>query len=294
MPQNDPPKKPPATPSPLGGGGIPQGPPKSGDDPLIEAVVKAQESLKKAEAALANYQDGVKLKDTLSKIVEDYQAEYHDLVFDQDQLEDYCNNEAAELSAILTPLGLQNIDAILKAAKEEIQHIDKRIEDRTNELTGLRIKLETERRLAEAAKADFEALKKPAASIKDRLKKAAAAKTEVEKSHRAGEFAVAYWLLTSPTKFHGHLEGKPKLVPPHKLAEAVENARKAYAAAAVEADALDVRIQAGEKALKADLDLLAERKKSREARIVQKLSEIEVPRPQQPSPPPPPTGPGAL
>jgi chromosome segregation ATPase len=284
MAQNEQPKKSPGTPGPTGDGGIPLGPPKSGDDPLIDAVLKAQESLKKAEAALASYQDGVKLKDTLSKIVEDYEAEYADLDFDQDELEDYCNNEVAELSAILSPLGLAKVEEVLKAAREEIQHLDKRIRDRTEDLAGLRARLEKERGQADAAKAEFEALKKPAASIKDRLKKAAAARIEVEKAHRAKNYAVAYWLLTSPTKFNGYLEGKPKLDQPHELAATVEKARKKYATAASEVDALDVRIKAGEKALKADLDLLADRRKSLEARIVQKLSEIDVSHPQHPQP----------
>lgn len=275
-------KKPHETTNPPDGGNQ-NAQPKSDEGAKIEAVVKAHEALKKAEAALADYQEGVKLKDTLSKIVDDYEAEYPNLLYDQDQLQDYHTNEESELRAILTPEGVEKINDALEGIGAEIKKIENRIENRAEELACWRTRLEKERAQAEAAKAEFEALKKPAASIKDRLKKADTVKAEVEKSHRAGDYAVAFWLLTSPAKLKGHLDGKPKVVPPKDLAAAVEKARKCYAQAAAEADTLDTKIRAGEKALKADQELLAERRKSREARIIQRLSEIKPPHSQQPA-----------
>lgn len=277
------------------------GKPEPGVDEYLKAIAAAQEQLKKAESALAKYQDELKLKDTLPKIYDEYKDAYPQLEHDKLDLDDFYNHEKAALSQVLTPVLVDKIDKIAKAAVDEIKGIEDRIACNEEKLDAWRRSLPGLKSKAESEKTEFEAVKKPAASIGARLKKAAARKSEVQKAHDDGDYAVAYWFLTSPRKLKGDLDAYPPLIEPRDLANKVKLEGDDYFKAAAAVAELEAKIKAGEAALKADQTLLAERSKSFDARVIQELEDLHPPHPQNQNPqrqqqpmPPPPVGPETL
>ncbi len=271
-----------------GGGGNGNGKCETEDERLLRELAEAQAKLEGAEAELTKYQERLKLQDAVPKIIDDYKEAYPQLKRDEGELRDFRDHEKAALEEILTKTLTDKIDKIAKQAEDEIGRITKRIKEATDKLKAWRDDVKVKKDAVDAKKAELEALKKPAATFGDRLKKAATTIAEVQKAHGARKYALAYWLLTSCRKLRGQLGDKEFVISPEQLAQEVEAKGMEYFKAVADAAELDAKIKAREAALKADEDLLAERTKSFDARIAQELSDIHPPHPVPVPPPPPP------
>ena len=141
-------------------------------------------------------------------------------------------------------------------------------------LAAMKVDREAKLETRDDLKAEFESLMKPVASIKDRLKELEAFKGESRKAHNDGEYAIAYWLLVDSEKFEGRLNGKPKLIHPDQLRDALKAAWNAYRKVADEFQDLDAGVQEAETVLVTDTAKLTDMKKNLDATIRSELTKL--------------------
>jgi len=244
------------------------------EDEILKELKEAQEALKEAEGKLVKHQASVKLEEELAKLLNDYKSEYSDLRRDQNALEDYERDEGQRLNEHLKPEDRSAITRVEKKALDEIAELEKRIEATSDFLDGSRKELIQNKARIEHHKAKLEVVKKPVASIRDRLKQADARKTEVEKAFDARDYARAYWLLTSEKKLAGLISGELRVLTVDELAEKIRRRSERYADAVADTAATEAKIKAGEARLKADQDRLAELTKSIDDRIAQAIADL--------------------
>lgn len=247
---------------------------ESPDDPILEALRAAQEALKEAEGNLAKHQASVKLEEELPKLLNDYKSEYSDLRRDQNALEDYARDEERRLNEHLEPEDRAAIENVEKEKLAEIAELEKRIKGTSDSLEGLQNELIQNKGRIELHKAKLDMVKKPVASIRDRLKRADAQKAEVEKAFDTRDYARAYWLLSSDRKLAGLISGELRVLTDDQLAAKVRRRSDRYYDAVADTAATEAKIKAGEARLKADQDRLVELNKSLDDRIAQALANL--------------------
>jgi hypothetical protein len=207
------------------GGG--EDPPKDETKVLKTAVEVAKKALKEKEDALARYQERQMVDAAEAKLVTDYEAEAEALKLANEDLEDYREAEISFLSRFLTHETMKKIADAAKTAKAKIDAKTDEIEDDKATAAAARTARDHAKETAAKARATADALKRPAGSIRDRLKAADAIRSEAKKASDDGKYALAYWLVRPGGKLDQAIKADPPIFDPDDLRKEVKKARKA-------------------------------------------------------------------
>lgn len=242
-------------------------------DELREELVVATKALETAKANLANEKDREKLDYDTGKIVSDYRVDYPALKLADDEQRGFFDDEKAQLEALLSPTRIKDIADIAIAERKKIEDAKASIVAATTALAARGEALVTANAARDAAKVPLDLWKKPAASIKERLKAVDAFKAEIFKADEAGQYALAYWLLTDSEKLSGK-RGDPKVITPEELKKKIMDVWAAFVKADADAKALDAEVKTLTKSLDDMKGELGDLTKNLEAVIRQRIAEL--------------------
>ena len=139
-------------------------------DELRAELVAAATALETAKANLANEKEHGKLDLEIGKIVADYRSDYPAVKLADDDLQGFVADERKQLEAILSPGRVQEIGRIATAERKKIDDARSSIRAATDKLAKRQTALVGANADRDVAKATLDRWKKPAASIKERLK----------------------------------------------------------------------------------------------------------------------------
>lgn len=238
----------------------------------------AQRQLKTAGIDIAQYEwqiDAIsKLATDLEQTVDDYRPEYAGLLAAEKACRDFFENEGKCLREILGDDVAGEVPAIVQRIRDAVDELEDEIDRDEAALADKKTKREQALAKRDRLKAEFESLKKPAASIKERLNELETLKGAIKKAHDDAEYKIAYWLLTEAEKrLEVLLDGEPKLlIPPDELRKALKTAWYAYRDATGAFEACDGEVQEAEKALETKKAELTDMKKNLDASIRSELT----------------------
>ena len=122
---------------------------------------------------------------------------------------------------------ISKIEAAAETAQEEIDELVGKVSTDEAEVVTKRKTRDDAKEEAAKAKAKADALKRPAGSIRDRLKAADAIRSEAKKASDDGKYALAYWLVMPGGKLDKAIQADPPILDPGDLRQQVDAARKA-------------------------------------------------------------------
>jgi hypothetical protein len=243
-------------------------------DDLRRKIEEAQRALETAKAELAKREEQEKRDQEIAALVEAYRAEYPALRQVEDAAENYLGAETRCLREILTPQIADQVPNVVTEEHKKVADLEESIKKRESDLSDKKAELGQAATHRDATRKWLEALRKPAASVKERWKIADGFKTEVKKAHDVGEYAAAYWILTDATKYEGAVHGEPKLITPDNLSAMLNDAADQLADAIANVASLEATIATRAKSIETDKTRLAELKKSSDARIRERLATL--------------------
>ncbi|HYG47481.1 MAG TPA: hypothetical protein VD846_06005 [Allosphingosinicella sp.] len=244
---------------------------------LAEAVEAARNALKEKEEELVRYKAQREADAAEDKLVRDYAGEENALRLADEDLEDYRQAEISFLHRFLDSGTREKIENAARTAQAEIESAGSSV--KTQEDIAAARRKERDEAKDEAAKARRRAqeLKRPAASIKERLKAASAIRSEARKASDEGKYALAYWLIMPGGRLEQAIKAEPPIWRPEDLRKEVKAARAALEAA-------EQRLADREEALKAAEELLAreqarldEKRRGFDAAVLEKVAALNPP-----------------
>jgi hypothetical protein len=252
------------------------GQPESESKRLRREIEKARQALEAKEAELARVEAQRQVDEAAAKMVSDYSAEVTALTASERDLRQYQKAETSFLNEVLPDATRDAIAKVHKGPEQKIASLLAQIGQKERDAAEARRALGEARQTAAEAKDNAEALKSPAASIRDRIKRADAVRAEAMKASDAGRYALAYWLVMPGGRLEQAIAAKPAIIPPDDLGAAI----KAAAASQKEADervaTLTKNAETIEAALQKDRTLLAERQRSLDATVLAELSKLNL------------------
>lgn len=196
-------------------------------DDLKKAVEAAKKALKEKEEALARYKEQREADKAAAKLVDDYAAEEDALKLANRDLEQYQLAETSFISRFLDSATMTKIAEAAKTAQAKIDALAAKIGGQEATATAKRKARDDARDKAAEARRNAEALQRPAASIRERLKAADAIRSEAKKASDDGKYALAYWLIMPGGKLDQAIKGEPRILDHKDLRVQVKTTRKA-------------------------------------------------------------------
>jgi len=255
--------EPPARPSvPMSGDGVTdqeagEHPEESESDRLRREIGEAEKALEAKKAELARAEERRKTEEATAKMVADYSQEVPALTATEGGLRQYRLAETSFLSKFLDAATMQNIADASARAQSEIDELAAKVGADARAAAEKRAELDAAKEKALAAKARAEALKRPAASIRDRLKAADAISAEAKKASDAGNYALAHWLIMDGGRLDEKVRAEPRIIPASELEAAVRQSAADQTAANEEVTTLEGELRTLEAGLQADQAKLA-------------------------------------
>ncbi|MDB5669993.1 MAG: hypothetical protein JWO25_952 [Alphaproteobacteria bacterium] len=249
-------------------------PVESESDRLRREIEEARQALAAKEAELARVETQRQADEAAAKMVSDYSAEVPALKASEAELRQYQSAEISFLNEILPTATRARIAEVHKGPEQEIADIGARVEQEEREAAETRQALGDARQAATEAKDKADALKRPAASIRDRIKRADAIRADAMKASDAGRYALAYWLVMPGGRLEQAITAEPAII----LGEDLDAAIKAAAAGQKDADDRVAKLTAQastiDAALQKDRTRLAELQRSLDATVLAELSKL--------------------
>jgi len=244
---------------------------------LRDGLEKAQKQLKDAEVDISLHEAQIealsKLIESFDQIVSDYRPEQAGLETSQKACEDYSTNETRCLKEILGQ-NAERVKDIVGECRSGITRLSDQIKNDEQTLADRKLERDKAEKKRDKSKEAFEAWKKPTTSIKDRLKKLDALRSDIQKAHDSGQYAIAYWLLTDEEKHAGMLKASPQPISAGELRDKLKEAWNTYRTDAEHFQDLDGEVKGREKALETRKTQLSNMQKQLEAMIRLKLAEL--------------------
>jgi len=247
---------------------------KTESDRLRDEIAEAEKALEAKKAEFAHVEERRKAEEATAKMVADYAKEIPALTATEDGLRQYQLAETSFLSKFLDAGTMQNIADASAAQQRAIDDLEAKVGTKAKAVADKRAQLDAAKERAAAAKAKGEALKRPATSIRDRLKAADAVRTEAKKASDAGNYALAYWLIRDGGRLEEKIRAEPRVIPASQLEAAMRQSAADQAAAEREAAALEAEVKPLEVDLQADRAALAALKTSFEAKVRASLAQF--------------------
>jgi predicted nucleic acid-binding Zn-ribbon protein len=272
------PPEPPAPPAPPAAGGSDAGAAgndgESESDRLRREIDEAEKALHAKKADLARAEERRKAEEATVKMVQDYAREIPALTAREDGLRQYRLAQTSFLGKFLDAATIQKIPNVAVAPQQEIDALAAKIDGDAQTVEKKKGNLAATKAAAAAAKAQVEALKRPAAPIQNRLKAAEAIGSDAKKAADAGNYALAYWLIMDGGRLDEWVHAEPRIIPASDLEAAVRQAAADQARAEQNAAALQSEIGALDASLQADRARLAALRTSLEATIRDRLAAL--------------------
>ncbi len=257
------------------GAGAGGGEPKESDsDRLRREIDAARQALEAKEAELARVEAQRQADEAAAKMVAAYADEVPALKAAEQELRQYQSAETSFLNEMLPPSARAAIAEVHKGPEQEIATLAAKVAQEEKDAAEARRALGEARQAAADAKSGAEALKRPAASIRDRIRAADAVRAEATKASDAGRYAYAYWLIMPGGKLERAIAAEPAIVAPDALGPAIGTAATAQKNADERVATLTKQVETIEAALQADRTKLADLQRSLDARILADLSKL--------------------
>jgi hypothetical protein len=247
---------------------------ESESDRLRREIGETEKALEAKKAELARAEERRKAEEATAKMVADYAAEIPALTATEDGLRQYKLAQTSFLSKYLDAATMQKIADASAALQREIDELAAQIEADSETAAAKKAGLDAAKAKAAAAKAKAEALKRPGASIRDRLKAAEAIRAEADKASDAGNYALAYWLIMDGGRLDEKVRAEPRVIPKSELDAAVRQSAADQAAAEREVAALEGEVKALDAGLQADRAQLAALNAKFEAKVRDSLAQF--------------------
>lgn len=244
---------------------------------LRREVREAQQSLEAKEEALARHEAQRQAEEATATMVNDYAAEVPALNAHTRGLRQYQTAETSFLEEILPAQTRADIADVDKAPRKEIDDLRAKIDKEEGDAAKARRDLADARATAAAARERSEALKRPAASIKDRLKGADAVRSDAKKASDLGNYALAYWLVMEGGKLDQAIEAEPEIIAPAALSAAIATAADEQAKADKAVEELESQVAALDTSLQEDRTRLATLERTVDATILAALAKLNPP-----------------
>ena len=252
-------------------------PPPDRAKALEAAVVQATEALKQSQDALAEYKLQQEAERAAAQLVQDYAAEVEALTRSSEELDRYRHAEISFLEGFLDSETRKKIEHATEAAQAAINRLQADVDHQTTKLGPIRQARDTAKATAATATARVEALQRPAASIRERLKGAEAVRAEARKASDAGNYALAYWLVMPGGKLEQALNAEPHILEADALRKEVNAAREAQKAANQALAGRETELKTAEDALRAAQAELASLTSSRDATVSKTVAALNPP-----------------
>jgi hypothetical protein len=224
---------------------------QSGDD-LQKAVEDAKTALQDAVDALARHKEQAAAAQAAAELVRQYTLDEPALTQAKEDLKRYQGAETNFLSGFLDQAAKTGIENATQSVEDERQKLTAGVSALEGAAAAKRRERDDAKEKAAAARAEADSLKRPAGSIRDRLKAADAIRSEAKKASDDGKYALAYWLVMPQGKLSRTL-AEVQILKPDELDKKVGAAREAQQAA-------EQALAAAEKALKDAEDRLRDEK----------------------------------
>jgi len=241
---------------------------------LLSLIDRAQKDLEALKADLARAEERRKAEDATRKMVEDYAREKPALDAIEEDLKDYRLAEFSFVSQFLDEATRKDIADAAAAQQQEKDDLARQIKTDAEAIADKRVELDAARAKAAAAKAGAVAWKRPAASIRDRLKAADAIRAEAKKASDAGNYALAYWLVMEDGRLDRTVAAAPRVIPTSELETKVRQSAADQTEAEGKVAALESEVKAAEAALEADRAGLTKLEAGFEAKVRASLAQF--------------------
>ncbi len=251
--------------------------PETETERLLREVEEAKQALAAKKETLARHEAQSKADEAAAAMVSGYAAEVPALKAHEQGLQQYQAAAKSFLNAILPGPTRDAIADVHKAPRKAIDDLRTGIDRQEGEAADARRDLADARAAAAAAKEKADALERPAASIKDRLKEADAVRSDAKKASAAGNYALAYWLIMDGGKLDKSIEGDPEIIAPDTLAAAIKKAAADQAQADKAVADLESRVEALDASLQKDKTQLATLQRTLDATILTALAKLNPP-----------------
>ena len=249
-------------------------PEESESDRLRREIGEARHALEAKEAELARVEEQRRADEAAAKMVADYSAEVPALKASERDLRQYQVAETSFLNEVLPAATRAAIAEVHEGPEREIAGLRAQIEREAQDAAEARRALGEARQAAVEAKDRAEALKRPAASIRDRIKRADAVRAEATKASDAGRYALAYWLVMPGGKLEQAIAGEPAIIPPEDMGAAIKAAATGQNEADERVATLTKQVETIEAALQKNRTRLAELQRSLDATVLAELSKL--------------------
>lgn len=230
---------------------------ESESDRLRREIGEAEKALDAKKAELAQAEERRKAEEATVKMVQDYAREIPALTAREDALRQYRLAQTSFLAKFLDAATMQKIANVAAAPQQEIDALTAKIDGDAQTAETKKGDLAAAKAAAAAAKAQAEALKRPAASIQNRLKAAEAIGSDAKKAADAGNYALAYWLIMDGGRLDESVQSEPRIMPASDFETALRQAAADQAQAEQNAAALESEVGALNASLQADRARLA-------------------------------------
>ncbi|HLL31182.1 MAG TPA: hypothetical protein VK403_09325 [Allosphingosinicella sp.] len=265
---------------PDAGSGEPEGDEDSPEDRTgdLEAEVEdAKQALKEKEAKLARHKEEVAAEQAAADLVKAYGAEVNALRLAEKDLEQYQEAETRFLSRFLDSEATEKIKAAATAAQAEIDRLAAKVSTDEADVAAKRKARDDAREEAAKARKRADSLKRPASSIRERLKAADAIRSQARKASDDAKYALAYWLVMPKGKLDEAIKAEPRILDPDKLRGHVKDARKAQQEAEQALTDREQALKEAEDKLRKDQAELADRRKKFDATVLKAVAALNPP-----------------
>lgn len=266
--------------SPDAGSGDPEDdehPPEDRTGDLEAEVEDAKKALKEKEEKLARHKEEVAAEQAAADLVKAYADEEDSLRLAEKDLEQYQEAETRFLTRFLDSETMSKIADAAKAAKAEIDGLAAKVGDDEAEVAAKRKTRDDARDEATKAREKADALKRPAGSIRDRLKAADAIRSQARKASDDGQYALAYWLVMPKGKLDKAIKAGPRILDHGKLRDQVKAARKAQEEAEQALSKSEQALKKAEDKLREDQVQLADHRKKLDATVLEAVAALNPP-----------------
>jgi hypothetical protein len=250
------------------------GPPGDATGDLEAAVEAARKALKEKEDALARYKEQREADKAAAKLVEDYAAEEDALNLASRDLEKYQVAEIGFLGRFLDAAAMAGVADAAKDAQAEIDALAAAIAADEAEAAAKRKARDAAKDAAAEAKRKADALKRPAASIRDRLKTAETIRAEASKASDDGKYSLAYWIVMPGGRLDQAIKGEPRILAHDDLRKAVDASRKAQGDAEQALALRETELKAAEDRLRDAQVRLVELRRKFDATVLANIAKL--------------------
>jgi hypothetical protein len=267
-------------PGPDSGGGETErneDPPEDRSGDLEAEVEEARQALRDKEAKLARHKEEVAAEQAAGELVKAYGAEVDALRLAEQDLKQYQEAEMRFLSRFLDPDTTDKIKAAATAAQANIDRLTAKVSTDEADVAARRTARDHAREAAAAARKRADALKRPAGSIRERLKAADAIRSEAKKASDEGKYALAYWLVMENGKLDEAINAEPRILDQDKLRDHVKDARKAQGETEQALTESEQALKGAEDRLREDQAELADRRKKFDAAVLEAVAALNPP-----------------